>query len=112
MLLQGDLCDRAERLEDRTAAKVAIANTSVPTPVANEEIVVQSTAMSSISSKSASNRRGLTVDQVRNVSRRASAKRKPERRHGCRPDEGPEPSEARQAVPRPLGHGVPLDQLT
>ena len=32
---------RAERLEDRTAEKVAIANTSVPAAVANEEAVTQ-----------------------------------------------------------------------
>ena len=35
---------RAERLDDRTEANVAIASTSVPTPVARAEIVAQSVA--------------------------------------------------------------------
>ena len=39
---------RADRLEDRTAENVAKANTSVPAAVANEAIVVQSTARRTI----------------------------------------------------------------
>jgi len=39
---------RAERFEDRTDANVAAASPSVPAPVANEEIVAQSVARSSI----------------------------------------------------------------
>ena len=40
---------RAERLEERTEAKVAIASTSVPAPVARAEIVAQSVASGTIS---------------------------------------------------------------
>jgi hypothetical protein len=40
---------RADRLEDRTAENVAIANTSVPAAVANEETVTQLTVRNVIS---------------------------------------------------------------
>ena len=39
---------RAERFEERTAANVATASTSVPAPVSSEEIVDQSVAENSI----------------------------------------------------------------
>ena len=45
---------RADRLDDRTAENVAIANTSVPAPVAKEEIVTQSTARRTIIRQSGS----------------------------------------------------------
>jgi hypothetical protein len=45
---------RADLLEDRTAENVATASTSVPTPVAKEEIVAQSTARRYISRQSGS----------------------------------------------------------
>ncbi len=41
LLLEGNFGDRAERLAERTEANVATASTSVPAPVASEEISVQ-----------------------------------------------------------------------
>jgi hypothetical protein len=48
LLLQRRLAMRAARFDERTAAKVATASTSVPAPVTNEEIVAQSVARNSI----------------------------------------------------------------
>jgi hypothetical protein len=42
LLLQGQLGSRAERLDERTPEKVAMASASVPAAVASDEIVAQS----------------------------------------------------------------------
>jgi hypothetical protein len=49
LLLQRDVGDRADRFEERTAANVATASTSVPAPVASEEIVDPSSTDLSLS---------------------------------------------------------------